>query len=168
MASSEQGSTERGRPMGEFLARRQFLSRLWKLGGGLIAMMNRIGYDALVPGNHMFDHSLTNMVALEKAASFPFLYANLAKDGDPLGFWPYFMFDFRGLTVGVIGVTYHPMVGMVPEPNLEGYVSEDPWTAIAKHLPAVDSQTDLIILLSHAGLREDQAIARRASGVLPV
>jgi 5'-nucleotidase/2',3'-cyclic-nucleotide 2'-phosphodiesterase/3'-nucleotidase len=135
------------------------------LGGGLMTMMNHIGYDGLVPGNHMFDHSLTNMRDLARVADFPFVCCNLDKEGEYATGNPYEIFVLDGLTVGVIGVTYHPMVGMVAEPNMEGFVSQDPVEAVTPIVAEIDPQTDVIILLSHVGNEEDHRIAKSVTGV---
>jgi len=135
------------------------------LGGGLMAMMNRIGYDAFVPGNHMFDHSVSNMRALAKLADFPFVCCNLKKNGEKSSEEPYVIVSLDGLRVGIIGVTYHPMVGMVPAPRFEGYESLESTGIVTSLVEEIDAETDVIILLSHAGLNSDLALAERVSGI---
>lgn len=135
------------------------------LGGGLVAMMNRIGYDCLVPGNHMFDHSVSNMKALEQVADFPFVCSNFARDGELATKQSYVILNLDGLRVGIIGTTYHPMVGMVPEPNLEGYESRYPLKPVSELVAAIDDETDLIVLLSHSGMEIDRDIATNVPGL---
>jgi 5'-nucleotidase/UDP-sugar diphosphatase len=135
------------------------------LGGGLIEMMNQIGYDALVPGNHMFDHSISNMRALSRVANFPFICCNLEKKGEIPSWKPYVIISLDGLQVGIIGVTYHPMVGMVPAPRLQGYLSLEPTKVVASLIEEIDPGTDVIILLSHAGINNDLILAEKVPGI---
>jgi 2',3'-cyclic-nucleotide 2'-phosphodiesterase/3'-nucleotidase/5'-nucleotidase len=46
-------------------------------GYTMIEWMNRIGYDAMVPGSYDFISGAQNLNTLSEAASFPFLFSNL-------------------------------------------------------------------------------------------
>ena len=46
-------------------------------GRTMIDWMNKVGYDALVPGNNDFLFGVNNLIELSKAANFNFLAANL-------------------------------------------------------------------------------------------
>lgn len=135
------------------------------LGGGLIAMMNAIGYDCLVPGNHMFDHSLSNMRELEKIAEFPFVCGNLNRGDESATRQAFVVLERAGLRIGIIGVTYHPMRGMVADPNLEGFESEAPTEIVRRLAAELDSKTDLLLVLSHAGIEYDSLIAWNVPGI---
>lgn len=134
-------------------------------GGALIDMMNIIGYDGMVPGNHEFDISVTNFKALEEIADFPIICANMKKDNIPVTDEPYHIYDTGGLKVGVIGITYHTMKGMVSDPNLEGYESFDPESIVDSLVAEIDPVTDVIIVLSHMGLAYDRKLAGNIDGV---
>jgi len=134
-------------------------------GGALIDMMNIIGYDGMVPGNHEFDISVTNFKALEKIADFPMICANMKKDNIPVTDEPYHIYNVGGLKVGVIGITYHTMKGMVSDPNLEGYESLEPESIVDSLVTAIDPVTDVIIVLSHMGLAYDRKLAEKIEGV---
>jgi 5'-nucleotidase len=134
-------------------------------GGALIEMMNLIGYDGMVPGNHEFDISATNFKALEEIAVFPILCANLAKDDTLVSGKSYHIYDMGGLKVGVIGITYHIMKGMVLDPNLEGFESADPANIVDSLVSEIDPLTDVIIILSHNGLNYDRQLARAVGGI---
>jgi len=116
-------------------------------GGALVAMMNRVGYDGMTPGNHEFDISVANFKALENIAEFPILCADMAKGDTLLTGKAYHIYDVGGLKAGVIGLTYHRMRGMVSDPNLEGYDSIEPETIIDSLITEIDPVTDVIIAL---------------------
>jgi 5'-nucleotidase / UDP-sugar diphosphatase len=137
-------------------------------GGALIAMMNSIGYQGWVFGNHDFDKGADNLRGLISLAKFPVYCANFVKQssepnvsGDPELFTkePYHIYEINGLKVGVIGLTYHQMVGMAAPEKLDGFVSLDPIATVGKMLARVDSVTDLIIVLSHLGIEPDRDLA---------
>lgn len=134
-------------------------------GGALVAMMNRIGYDGMIPGNHEFDISVTNFRALENIAEFPVFCANMAKGNEPLTEKAYHIYDVDRLKVGVVGITYHQMRGMVSDPNLEGYDSIEPEKIMDSLISEMDTVTDVIIVLSHMGLDYDRHLAQTTEGL---
>lgn len=134
-------------------------------GGALIAMMNLVGYDGMIPGNHEFDISASNFRALENVAEFPVFCANMAKGNEPLTEKAYHLYNLNGLNVGVIGLTYHPMRGMVSDPNLEGFDSIAPENVLDSLIAEIDTLTDVIIVLSHLGLDYDRRVARTTDGL---
>ncbi|UCC78800.1 MAG: bifunctional metallophosphatase/5'-nucleotidase [Candidatus Zixiibacteriota bacterium] len=134
-------------------------------GGALIAMMNMMGYDGMTPGNHEFDISVANFRALENLAEFPMLCANMVKGDEPLTERAYHIYRVGGLNVGVIGLTYHPMQGMVSDPNLEGFDSIAPENVLDSLVTEIDPLTDVIVILSHSGLARDREIAQTTRGL---
>lgn len=66
--------------------------------------MNMMGYDAMAIGNHEFDNSLDVLAKQEGWANFPFLAANIYKDGKRM-FDAYKIFNKNGIKIAVIGLT---------------------------------------------------------------
>jgi 5'-nucleotidase/UDP-sugar diphosphatase len=66
--------------------------------------MNMIGYDAMAVGNHEFDNPLDVLAQQAEWAEFPFLAANIYKDGKRM-FEPYKIFNKDGVKIAVIGFT---------------------------------------------------------------
>ncbi|MCI6375738.1 MAG: bifunctional metallophosphatase/5'-nucleotidase [Clostridiales bacterium] len=73
-------------------------------GEALIELMNTVGYDIAVPGNHEFDYGMERFLELTGKASFPYISANFNKDGE-LVFAPYVIKEFDGVKVAFVGVT---------------------------------------------------------------
>jgi 2',3'-cyclic-nucleotide 2'-phosphodiesterase (5'-nucleotidase family) len=135
-------------------------------GGALIEMMNYIGYDCMVIGNHEFDKPIENARKLMEIAEFPMLCANLVdSSGNDFTNAKYEIFDYSGLKVGVIGITYHQMLGMATPRNLKGFFSTDPAGKVREIVGEIDGKTDLIIVLSHLGYDNDKALAERIENV---
>ena len=57
-------------------------------GEAMIELMNRMGYDIAIPGNHDFDYGMERFLSLTEAADFPFICCNFNREGQ-LVFPPY-------------------------------------------------------------------------------
>ena len=73
-------------------------------GEALIELMNTVGYDLAIPGNHEFDYGMDRFLELTEKASFPYISANFNKDGE-LVFAPYLMKEFDGVKIAFVGIT---------------------------------------------------------------
>ncbi len=75
-------------------------------GDPVIEVMNRMGYNVSVLGNHEFDYGIGQICTWEKAAKFPFIAANVVKaDGTPSEMaQPYVIRPEDGVKVGIIGL----------------------------------------------------------------
>lgn len=73
-------------------------------GEAIIDLMNIVGYDVVIPGNHEFDYGMENFLALTEKANFPYISCNFTKDG-ALVFDPYVLREFDGVKIAFVGVT---------------------------------------------------------------
>lgn len=69
-----------------------------------IELMNAVGYDLAIPGNHEFDYGMDRFFELVGAADYPYISCNFHKDG-ALVFEPYKLFEFDGVKIGIVGAT---------------------------------------------------------------
>ena len=124
-------------------------------GEAEIRMMNRMGYDAMVIGNHEFDFGQENMARLFRMAQFPVLCANYSFEGTVLEevVKPYIVLERKGIRIGLFGLS----------PALKGLVQEDKYEGIVYHNPIEVAQRmadtlrneehcDVVVCLSHLGL----------------
>ena len=138
-------------------------------GVSMVKIMNKIGYDAMVPGNWEFMYSKDHFLDLIDQADFPVIAYNLAdKDwGDPV-LDQYTIKEVGGLRVAIVGMTY-------------------PWTALTSaitgaakwwkfgiqegeaveliELIRAEEKPDLIVFISHGGYGYDQKFAQRIDGI---
>ena len=71
----------------------------------IVELMNSIGYDAAIPGNHEFDYGMENFLELAtKTAKFPYISCNFTHEGEPV-FDPYVIKEADGLKIAFVGVT---------------------------------------------------------------
>ncbi len=73
-------------------------------GQALIQLMNAVGYDIAIPGNHEFDYGMERFLELTEMANFPYISANFNKEGE-LVFAPYVVKEFDGVQIAFVGVT---------------------------------------------------------------
>ena len=73
-------------------------------GSAIIDLMNTVGYDVAIPGNHEYDYGMENFMNLTKQAKFPYISCNFTKNGE-LVFPSYVIKEVEGVKIGFIGVT---------------------------------------------------------------
>ena len=73
-------------------------------GESNIELMNAVGYDIAIPGNHEFDYGMDRFLELTEMAEFPYISANFNYDGE-LVFDPYVIQSFDGVQVAFVGIT---------------------------------------------------------------
>jgi len=115
---------------------------------------NFMGYDAMVLGNHEFDHPIDILREQMALAQFPFLSANVKiRNGDPLAI-PYIIKQFSGFKVAVFGLTTTETKVIGNPDHVKDLIFEDE-IEVAKHLvPFLRKQADVIIALTHLGIYE--------------
>ncbi|MCR5663972.1 MAG: bifunctional metallophosphatase/5'-nucleotidase [Oscillospiraceae bacterium] len=73
-------------------------------GEAIINLMNTIGYDVAIPGNHEFDYGMERFLELTEKAEFPYVSCNFNYKGE-LVFQPYVIKEAAGLKIAFVGVT---------------------------------------------------------------
>ena len=135
------------------------------LGGGMIEMMNLIGFDATAIGNHEFDNGWENLWRLEALAAFHMLSANLFQNDRLFLKEGSHIFTMNGLKIGVVGLSSADLYRLVFPPSLDDIRIKSVIRTARKTVHELDPLTDLIVLLAHQGFREDSLLAEKVSGV---
>lgn len=74
-------------------------------GAAIIDIMNTVGYDYAVPGNHEFDYTLSDFLNLTQDANFTYLSANFVNlTTNSLVLTPYDIKDVNGKKIAFIGI----------------------------------------------------------------
>ncbi|MCB9743014.1 MAG: bifunctional metallophosphatase/5'-nucleotidase [Alphaproteobacteria bacterium] len=137
-------------------------------GGGMLALMEAVGYDAWVLGNHEFDQGYDNTAAMVAAADMPTLSANLeSPEGGPAmpGLQDAVVLTAGELRVGVIGATTEGLTHLAPLDVNERVVVRGVAEAVAEQVEALEGQVDLIVALTHVGVDGDRELAREVDGI---
>jgi 2',3'-cyclic-nucleotide 2'-phosphodiesterase (5'-nucleotidase family) len=69
-----------------------------------IDLMNKMGYNVAIPGNHEFDYGMDQFLSLAEKAEFPYISCNFQCRGENV-FEPYVILEAGGKTIGFVGVT---------------------------------------------------------------
>jgi 5'-nucleotidase len=137
-----------------------------------VELMNAMGYDACVIGNHEFDFGLENMARIFGMAKFPVLCANYDFTGTPCEglVKPHAVIERAGVRVGVFGLSPDPE-GLVLKENFVGVKFLSPIEAAGKAVDAlVKEGCDVIVCLSHLGWKisnefNDEVLISNTSGI---
>ena len=130
-------------------------------GQAIVDIMNMVGYDYVVPGNHEFDYGVEQLLNLTDGLSAEMLCSNFHNIFvNELLFRPYRVVQYGGVSVAFIGVTTTACaVSVAPktfrdeEGNLKYHFYLDSlYSNTQKYIDQVKEQgADYVILLSHLG-----------------
>jgi 2',3'-cyclic-nucleotide 2'-phosphodiesterase (5'-nucleotidase family) len=134
----------------------------WLRGRSVISLMNAMGFDAMVVGNHEFDYGLAILRERLSEARFPVLGANV-QGFKPLK--PYVIQKVQGLRVGIIGLITPDTPALTNPKNVEGLTFQAPEEAVRQYLQEVREKADLVIVLSHMGHQADRDLAAKVPGI---
>lgn len=131
------------------------------MGKANVALMNDLGYDfATIGNNEGITISHTNLYHLYDDAKFKLICSNLEcmEKEDPRWLLTSdIATSAHGIRVGFIGVTAR----FNPYYHLLGWNITSPYEAIEQEINHLTDKTDVIVLLSHVGINEDEEIAKR-------
>ena len=130
-------------------------------------MMNRIGFDAMVYGNHEFDLGPAPLAKFIEAADFPVLSGSVDVSADNLlaGLaQDHVLLDVAGEKVAILGATT-PDTVEISSPGAS-VTFRDPVEYLTGKVAELEAEgIDKIILVSHLGVKADIAVAEEVSGI---
>ena len=145
--------------IGDFLDRVHPLTEATD-GYANIMLMNQVQYDAVTIGNNEGIGNSKNILNnLYRDANFPIVLANMVDNEDnriPGWAKPYIIKTTdEGVRVGIIGLTAPLYLSYIPN----GWLPKESFEVLPQLLTELRTQTDVIVLLSHMGIIEDEHMA---------
>ncbi len=138
-------------------------------GEAELRALSAAGLDAAVIGNHEFDLGAQNLFEqIENWAEFDMLAANYVWEDPPNPVRrslrdvskPYQIFDLDGVTFGVIGMAnWSSMTGIFEGGNSLGLRPLREADVVREYVRLLRPVVDVVVLVSHLGLDEDQGLA---------
>ncbi|MCR3955291.1 MAG: 5'-nucleotidase C-terminal domain-containing protein [Gudongella sp.] len=128
-----------------------------ELANPVIDVMNFMGYDAMVLGNHEFNFGLELVDKIVEEAEFPILGANVkySDSGDYLTGMPYVIKEIAGVNVGILGIT-NPNIPRWDGPKVTSLQFEKPVDSVGDHIDKMKEEgADIIFVTSHIGYEEE-------------
>ncbi|MDE2854297.1 MAG: 5'-nucleotidase C-terminal domain-containing protein [Chloroflexota bacterium] len=137
-------------------------------GQDSVQIMNAIGYDAIVLGNHEFNEGSEKLAEFVQGLNFPTVSANIDFSEDPYlaGLVaPSVVLDVGGESIGIIGLTA-PETVILNLPSKDLVFHDNLAEITQEQVDSLSAQgIDKIILLSHLGYGPDLEVAQAVSGV---
>ncbi len=150
----------------------------WLIPQGVAAelvIMQQIGYDAVTIGNHEYDYGADKLALYLEAAGYPQSHDRTAvlatntvspPDHPMAGLYrdTHIIKLDNGLTIGLLG-----LLGIEAEDvaySVEPLYFEDRHAAAGKAVDKLQGQgADIIVALTHSGIKEDRALAQAVEGI---
>ena len=137
-----------------------------------VGLMNRMGYDAVMIGNHEFDAGLEEMARIFRLANFPIVCANYDFTGTPVEglVKPYIIIQRNGVKIGVFGIG-KKMEGLVAAKNCVGVKYLDPAKVALETATMLkeEKKCDVVICISHLGWKvggdDDQYVVHHSRNI---
>lgn len=125
----------------------------WFEGEPVVEVMNAMGYDVSVIGNHEFDFGRDALNERIAEADFPFLSANIYYTGtiDLADFViPYVIEEVSGVKVGIVGLTTVSTAWTTHPKNITDLYFGDYEEALRREVPKMRAEgAELIIVVAH-------------------
>jgi 2',3'-cyclic-nucleotide 2'-phosphodiesterase (5'-nucleotidase family) len=134
-------------------------------GEAMLSLMNRAGYDAMCVGNREYHFMAGPMKAKTFRAGFPLLSANMIAKGNNPAIEPYVDFNRDGLKVRIMGLSVPCVTKQMFVHHLADQYFEEPVNCGVQKANELRDGCDLLIALTHVGLKKDTELAEKA-GVL--
>lgn len=141
-------------------------------GEAMVNMMNLMGFDIMVPGNHDFNYGYERLLELRDMADFPMVGANIIKEADGTSdFKPYEIFEFDGVKVGVFGLGTEETKTKSHPKNTKGIKFADEIETSEKMVKELKKEgADVIIALVHLGVKgtsttTSKQVAEKVQGI---
>jgi 5'-nucleotidase len=132
-----------------------------------VSVLDMMGYQAIIPGNHEFDDGCGPMLNLARASKTPVIAANLSFDSQLEGaesIKPWLTLERGGRKIGIVGIA-NPDTPNLSSPCAEAHFS-DAAEALRAAVKELGKQgVNIIIAVTHIGLENDRRLARAVDGV---
>jgi 5'-nucleotidase len=139
---------------------------LGDMGGLGVSLMRALQYDALTTGNHE-NEVHTGRAALARVGA-PCVVANIAAGALGFASLPYLVKEVDDVRVAMLGLTTPPVYPIghpLHRSNAEEISVSNAFEAAEHWVPQLRAQCDLLIVLSHLGLRSDLQLAQSVSDI---
>jgi len=127
-------------------------------GEPVLSVMNLMGYDLSILGNHEFDYGPAMLRNRVRQAKFPILSANVHLPFSGVASTQ--VINAKGVRFGVIGLTTEETPTTTHPKNMKG-IAVDPVTqAVDRTLPALRARSDFVLVVGHLTPEEETHIAQ--------
>jgi len=162
----------------------------WRPGGEpVLDLMNEVPYDAMCMGNREFHFLRAGLESKTSRARFPVLSANLRGTGEEVTGYrlqvtgegpsvpntqhpspntrvvPCVILDRGGVRMGVFGLSIPCITQRMLTRRLADFCFEAPIEAAGGIVPRLRDECDLVVALTHIGIKRDRELAASVPGI---
>ena len=133
-------------------------------GEYIVELMNLVGYDAIAPGNHEFDYTISRLTELYELSETKYISCNFAKIGEEKTYFePYTIVSYGDVDVAYIGIITPETITSARPSQFRNENGEIIYTFNESRLyelvqesidEATEDGADYVIALSHIGYDE--------------
>ena len=135
-------------------------------GLAMIRLLNALGYDGWVVGNHDFDWGMKVLGDAMRASTMPVLSANSRMAADESRLEPYFFKEVAGFRIAFVGLTTPGLPLWLPPEDCGGFGVLDPIETLQRLLPEIAARKpDAVIVAGHMGLTRRDDFANRVGAL---
>ncbi|MHB1455472.1 MAG: bifunctional metallophosphatase/5'-nucleotidase [Armatimonadota bacterium] len=134
-------------------------------GESILKRMSDLKYDAMAMGNREFHFLTKGLESKLRLSKFPVLCANIAGDSS----YQYVSSCVR-LTIGemrviIFGLTVPMITEKMTARKFSPFIFHDPIATAIRLVPTLRPECDLLIALTHIGLKNDRILAESVEGI---
>ena len=133
-------------------------------GEYIVELMNLVGYDAIAPGNHEFDYTISRLTELYELSETKYISCNFAKIGEEKTYFePYTIVSYGDVDIAYIGIITPETITSARPSQFRNENGEIIYTFNESRLyelvqesidEATENGADYVIALSHIGYDE--------------
>jgi 2',3'-cyclic-nucleotide 2'-phosphodiesterase (5'-nucleotidase family) len=133
-------------------------------GEYIVGLMNLVGYDAIAPGNHEFDYTISRLTELYELSETKYISCNFAKIGEEKTYFePYTIVSYGDVDIAYIGIITPETITSARPSQFRNENGEIIYTFNESRLyelvqesidEATEGGADYVIALSHIGYDE--------------
>lgn len=138
-------------------------------GRNIVDIMNAVGYDAMVPGNHDFNYGFDRLKMLQNRMNFPVLGANVKTVNGRDALTPYVIKEVGGVKVGIFGLATPETKTKTNPKNVADIDFKYPVSVARETVRTLKSQgCKVVIALTHLGDDEETWKEERSAAVAQI
>lgn len=136
-------------------------------GDSIIKLLNEVGYDYMVPGNHDFNYGYQRLVELTGKGNFKTLASNVVTEQGKRDFLENDIKEVDGVKIGFFGLSTPETYYKSHPSNTKGIVIAEPIEVAKQQVAALKAKgADFIVAIGHLGIDESTKETERSEGVI--
>lgn len=136
-------------------------------GDSIVKLLNEVGYDYMVPGNHDFNYGYQRLVELTGKGNFKTLASNVVTEQGKRDFLENDIKEVDGVKIGFFGLSTPETYYKSHPSNTKGIVIAEPIEVAKQQVAALKAKgADFIVAIGHLGIDESTKETERSEGVI--